>query len=142
MVDNRVEQFEKFVLACRRALSEQVSGHTDAFQSLWSQADDVVLMGAGGSHAVGWSEVSASLSWASKHLDFSGWHVESLLVKVNDALAFTVDLEHMSHELNGKVEERTLRASQGYRFEDGQWRVVFRHGDPMAERSILSERVG
>jgi ketosteroid isomerase-like protein len=63
-------------------------------------------------------------------------HVENLLTTVSGDLAFTVDLEHMSREVDGKTEDRTLRSSQAYRLEDGKWRVVFRHGDPMAEDII------
>ena len=118
-------------------VSQQVAGHTETFQDLWSRADDVVLVGAAGSHAVGWDEVSASLSWASSHLDFGNWSAEILLTRVVGSLGFTLDLEHISRRVNGKTEERTLRVSQGYEFEDGRWRVVFRHGDPMAERIQL-----
>ena len=132
-----VEAFEEFVDQCRRAVSQQVAGHTEPFQNLWSRADDVVLMGASGSHAIGWDEVSASLSWASSHLDFGNWSAENLLTGVVGNLGFTLDLEHISRRVNGKTEERTLRVSQGYRFEDGRWRVLFRHGDPMAERIQL-----
>jgi SnoaL-like domain len=131
-----LHEFEEFIDQCHLALSQQVNGHTDPFQALWSRAADVVLMGAAGSHAVGWEEVSASLTWASEHLDFTGWHVENLMTSVNENLAFTVELEHMSHEVNGERQERTLRASQGYRFENGRWRVIFRHGDPMADRIV------
>jgi hypothetical protein len=138
MGDHRVQEFDEFMDQCHLALSQQVSGHTGAFQALWSRGGDVVLMGAAGSHAVGWEEVSAGLSWASSHLDFTGWHVENLLTIVNDRLAFTVELEHMSHEVDGERQSRTLRASQGYRFEDDHWRVVFRHGDPMAERTATT----
>lgn len=127
------QEFDTFLEKCHVALSQQVAGHTDSFQALWSHTGDVVLMGAAGSHAVGWDEVSAGLTWASSHLDFADWHVENLLTSLNDELAFTVELEHMSHQVNGERQERTLRASQGYRFEDDGWRVVFRHGDPMAE---------
>jgi hypothetical protein len=129
-----VEEFYKFVENSRRAVSQQVAGHTESFQDLWSRADDVVLMGAAGSHEVGWDEVSASLSWASSHLDFGNWSAENLLTGVAGNLGFTVDLEHMSRLTDGTVERRTLRAGQGYRFEAGRWRVLFRHGDPMAER--------
>jgi hypothetical protein len=134
MSDHQLQVFEEFIDQCHLALSQQVSGHTEAFQALWSRSADVVLMGAAGSHAVGWQEVSAGLTWASAHLDFTGWHAENLLTSVNDRLAFTVELEHMSREVNGERQERTLRASQGYRFEEDRWRVIFRHGDPMAER--------
>jgi ketosteroid isomerase-like protein len=132
-----VQDFHVFVEQCRRAISQQVAGHTDAFQALWSHTDDVVLMGAAGSHAVGWDDVSASLSWASSQLDFGDWSAENLLTEITDTIAFTVDLEHMSHTLDGEKQERTLRASQGYRVESGEWRVIFRHGDPMAERVPL-----
>ncbi|HXW79209.1 MAG TPA: nuclear transport factor 2 family protein [Acidimicrobiales bacterium] len=133
MSGRSVQDFDVFVDRCRSALSQQVAGHTGPFQTLWSHTDDVVLMGAAGSHAVGWEDVSASLSWASSQLDFHNWSAENLLTEVTENIAFTVDLEHMSHIVAGEKQERTLRASQGYRVEDGEWRVVFRHGDPMAE---------
>jgi hypothetical protein len=90
-------------------------------------------MGAAGAHQTGWAAVSKQLSWASQHLDYGNFTVENLLTKVSRDLGDTVDLEHMSREVDGEVEHRTLRASQGYRMEDGAWRVVFPHGDPMAE---------
>jgi ketosteroid isomerase-like protein len=137
-----VQDFDVFVDECRRALSQQVAGNTQPFQALWSHADDVVLMGAQGSHAVGWEEVSASLSWASSQLDFGDWRAENLLTEVSDNLAFTVDLEHMSRVVNGQEQQRTLRASQGYRVENGDWRLIFRHGDPMAEHVPLPTSKG
>src|SRR5580700_6092657 len=90
--------FYAFVDVCREAVAQQVSGRTEAFQSLWSRDDDVVLMGAAGSHQKGWHDVSERLSWASQHLNFGGFHVENLLVMISGDLAFTVDLEHMSRE--------------------------------------------
>jgi ketosteroid isomerase-like protein len=131
------KDFEAFVDTCRKAVAHQVSGRTELFQSLWSRSDDVVLIGAAGSHQKGWHDVSERLSWASRHLNFGAFHVENLLTSVSGDLAFTVDLEYMSREVDGTTEHRTLRSSQGYRLEDGQWRVVFRHGDPMAEDTIL-----
>jgi ketosteroid isomerase-like protein len=125
--------FDDFVQRCQQAVGQQVSGRTEPFQALWSHADNVVLIGAAGSHQVGWADVSAQLTWASQHLDFGDFRVTNLLTAVAGDLAFTVDLEHMSHEVAGQTRRRTLRSSQGYRFGDGRWQVVFRHGDPMAE---------
>jgi ketosteroid isomerase-like protein len=130
------EEFFTFVRLCREAVGQQVGGRTEPFQSLWSRADDVVLIGAAGSHQEGWDAVSARLTWASQHLNFGGFNVENLLTCVSEDLAFTVDLEHMSREVNGEIEYRTLRASQGYRLESGSWRVAFRHGDPMFEDTV------
>jgi ketosteroid isomerase-like protein len=135
----RDQDFETFVGICRDAVAQQVSGRTEAFQELWSRNGDVVLIGAAGSHQKGWHDVSERLSWASQHLNFGGFHVENLLTSVSGDLAFTVDLEYMSREVGGEQEQRTLRSSQGYRLEDGRWRVVFRHGDPMAEDLLPRE---
>jgi ketosteroid isomerase-like protein len=133
------EDFDEFVRRCREAVGQQVSGRTESFQALWSRGSDVVLMGAAGSHQVGWADVSRQLTWASQHLSFGGFTAQNLLTSVADDLGFTVDLEHMSSDVNGEVQERTLRSSQGYRLEDGHWRVVFRHGDPMAEPVVPPE---
>ena len=122
--------------AGRQWLSRSAEGRR-RFSRFGLGSDDVVLIGAAGSHQKGWHDVSERLSWASQHLNFGGFHVENLLTSVSGDLAFTVDLEHMSREVDGETEHRTLRSSQGYRLEDGQWRVVFRHGDPMAEDTIL-----
>jgi hypothetical protein len=99
MAEGSVGDFNAFVDRCRRAVSQQVAGHTEPFQALWSRADDVVLMGAAGSHAVGWKEVSASLSWASSHLDYGNWSADNLLTAVAKDLGFTLDLEHMSRQV-------------------------------------------
>jgi ketosteroid isomerase-like protein len=127
------DDFGAFVGICRDAVAQQVSGRTGAFQSLWSRGDDVVLLGAAGSHQKGWHNVSGRLTSASQRLNFEGLHVENLLTIVSGEIALTVDLEHMSRDINGATEHRTLRASQGYRLEHDGWRVVFRHGDPMDE---------
>ena len=47
------KDFETFLEVCRKAVADQVSGRTEAFQSLWSRNDDVVLIGAAGSHQRG-----------------------------------------------------------------------------------------
>ena len=43
-------------------------------------------------------------------------------------LAYTVGFEHTSATVNGMASTYTLRATQVYRREDGEWRVCHRHG--------------
>ena len=58
-------------------------------------------------------------------------------------LAYTVELEHTSVSLDGvPVAPYTLRVTQVYRREDGQWKVVHRHGDQISidqSRSLPGE---
>ena len=51
------------------------------------------------------------------------------MTAVYGEMAITADLEHMIRLVDGQEIERALRVTQGYRIEDGQWRVFYRHGD-------------
>jgi ketosteroid isomerase-like protein len=44
-------------------------------------------------------------------------------------LAYTAGFEHTEATVNGEPRSYTLRATQVYRREDGEWKVVHRHGD-------------
>jgi len=53
--------------------------------------------------------------------------------RVSGDLAYTVELEHTSVSLDGvPVAPYTLRVTQVYRREDGEWKVVHRHGDQIS----------
>ena len=47
-------------------------------------------------------------------------------------MAYTAGLEHTSCSVDGQAGSYTLRATQVYRFEDGEWKVAHRHGDIVA----------
>jgi ketosteroid isomerase-like protein len=47
-------------------------------------------------------------------------------------MAFTVGLEHTSTSVDGAPLTYTLRATQVYRREGGEWKVAHRHADPLS----------
>jgi ketosteroid isomerase-like protein len=98
--------------------------------AMWSTKDPVTLFGAAMSGR-GWDEVSGIFrSIASRWSDCTGQRVELLAAGVSGDLAYTVELEHTSVSVDGvPVEPYTLRVTQVYRREDGEWKVVHRHGD-------------
>ena len=53
---------------------------------------------------------------------------------VGDDLAYTVDLEHMTRHAGDHAQPGTLRCTQVYRGEDGEWKVVVRHADELPKR--------
>lgn len=125
--------FEQFVTLCQEALGHLVEGRPDPFKALWSHADDVVIMGAFGGHERGWEKVSARLDWAAKGIGATDRTVENIVTTVGEDLAFTVDLEHMTRRVGDRKQPRTLRCTQAYRRENGQWKVVLRHADELPE---------
>jgi ketosteroid isomerase-like protein len=47
-------------------------------------------------------------------------------------MAFTAGFEHTSASVDGRPRTYTLRATQVYRREQGEWRVAHRDGDTIA----------
>ena len=86
-------------------------------------------MAAVGGSEVGSGQVSTLLSWASKQQSFERWSAENIALLVGTDLALTVELEHYGHHIDGEDKELTLRATQVYRREGGEWKIVHRHGD-------------
>ncbi len=122
------DEFEQFLQRCIEGLKHQVSGDSGPFLQVWSQTDDVAILGAIGSHAQGWDDVCHHLLGASQALDWTSLRVERLLTVVGDDLAVTVMLEHMGRD-EPEPRRRTLRSTQAYRRDDGEWRLIHRHAN-------------
>jgi ketosteroid isomerase-like protein len=52
---------------------------------------------------------------------------------VGENMAYTAGLEHISTSVSGQPRTYTLRATQVYRREDGEWKVAHRHADTVTE---------
>ena len=124
-----MRELSAFVDRCHAAITEQSQGHPESFLELWSRAGDVTIMAAIGGYQVGFDAVCELLTAASKTQQFDGWRAENVATVLDENLAFTVELEHYAHNGDAEDEGMTLRATQIYRREDGQWRVIHRHGD-------------
>ena len=87
----------------------------------------------------GWDQVSVTFRWvASRFSDGTGSHIEFVAIEVGDDLAYTVAYERCRVSVDSAPPRpQTVRATQVYRREGGQWRVVHRHGSFMAEDETL-----
>jgi ketosteroid isomerase-like protein len=107
----------------------------DAWQraQLWSLREPVSVLGAWQS-AIGQDEVRRL--FADLGTTFSDCRSFSYDVVVADVLgdmAYTVGYEHTSTSVNGEPRSYSLRVTQIYRHEDGEWRVVHRHADTLPD---------
>jgi ketosteroid isomerase-like protein len=57
------------------------------------------------------------------------YEIELLSYDVLGDMAYTEGFEHTSASVAGEPRTYTLRATQVYRRENGQWRVAHRHAD-------------
>lgn len=101
--------------------------------SMWSKNDPVTLFGAWMS-ASGWEDVNRVFEKLGEVMqDCESFEVELLAADANADLAYTVVHEHTTATVNGERRSYTLRVTQIYRREEGEWKVVHRHADALAQ---------
>jgi ketosteroid isomerase-like protein len=129
----------EFIERCHRALKEHTGGNPRPYLDLWSDANDVSLMGGVGGHQVGIDQVTELLTAAAKTLNYETWDAENLVTGFDETLGFTVELERLTRHVGGEMEEMSLRATTIYRREEGAWKVIHRHGDSLMNVEIDPE---
>lgn len=129
----------QFMQRCHAALKEHTGGNPRPFLELWSRAKDVSLMGGVGGYQVGIDSVGELLTAAAGTLNYETWNAETLVASFGDELGFTVELEHLTRQIDGETDEMSLRATSVYRREHGAWRVIHRHGDSLMNIEIDPE---
>ena len=109
--------------------------------AMWSAKDPVTVLGAART-ATGWAEVSELFRWLGAHFsDCTAYRFEVVAAGVSGDLAYTVGYEHTAVSIDGApVEPYVLRVTHVYRREDGEWKIVHRHGDaaPVEQRPLAS----
>lgn len=101
-------------------------------RALWSRNEPVSVLGA-------WRDAQGQLeidelftALGASFSDCSSYAFELQAYDVVGDMAYTAGLEHTSAAVEGEPRTYTLRATQVYRRESGQWRVAHRHGDTVA----------
>ena len=103
-------------------------------REIWSRKEPVSVLGALNS-ATGRPQVDELFTWMEG--TFSGctsFRLEIVAAEVTGDIAYTVAYEHTEAIVNGESRVYSLRATQVYRREDGEWKVVHRHGSAIPER--------
>ncbi len=115
------------------ALLRLMNGDSGPLKEVLSHREDATAFLGWGGYERGWAELEARWEWARSQ--FAGGRSvtpETIAIDVSGDLAYTVELEHTSVSVDGvPVEPYTLRVTQVYRREGGEWKVVHRHGDQL-----------
>ena len=126
-LDDMLEQF-------KQAGQEFVKGSPKPVQELFSHREDVSLANPFGPPARGWEQVAkAQERGASVFRDGEIYDFESVAKYVTPELACILWIERTNAKVGG-AEDITpcdLRVTMALRPEDGIWKVVHRHADPI-----------
>ena len=117
-----------------RALDVFVQGNPEPVQQLFSRRDDVTLANPLGPAVRGWSKVAeATARAASQVRDGEPVVFEVISEYSTEDLAYNLELEKARAKTVGTDEFRDieLRVTTIFRQEDGEWKIVHRHADPI-----------
>ena len=118
----------------KQAGNEFVKGDPKPVQELFSHRDDVSLANPFGPPVRGWEPVAeAQKRGASVFRDGEIYDFETVARYVTDELACILWIERTNAKVGGgeKVTPCDLRVTMIFRPEDGTWKVVHRHADPI-----------
>jgi len=102
-------------------------------RALWSRNEPVSVLGAW-RNAHGQQELDELFADLGRSFsDCASFEFELQAFDVVGEMAYTAGLEHTTASIDGQPRSYTLRATQVYRREAGEWKVAHRHGDTVTE---------
>jgi ketosteroid isomerase-like protein len=128
-----------FLAQFEEGISRFINGDPTLWKQNASRREDVTIMGAWGGYEKGWSEAGPRYDWAASRFRESGAkvRVEYLSSDVSGDLAYTVAIERSEVRLSDQDKPATmaLRVTHVLKKENGAWKLVHRHADPITEKT-------
>ena len=127
-VDDVDELIERYHLGG----DEFLKGNPEPLLELWSRRDDVTLANPFGPPVRGWDEVAKVTEHAASQVrDGQLVSVEIIAKHVSAELAYVVEIERAKIGGSEDITPFDLRVTMIFRPEEGEWKVVHRHADPI-----------
>lgn len=116
------------------------NGDADPRRAIWSRSEPLSILGAW-RNAYGQQEVEEAFQFLEQSFSDCTWYeFELQAFDVMGDAAYTAGLEHVSASVDGKPRTFTLRSTQVYRREGGEWKVAHRHADTVTEQGTPEGR--
>ncbi len=141
-----VDDFDQVLEQWQLVSDEFLKGNPEPVKKLWSRREDVTLANPYGPPVRGWEQVARTIEHASS-LRSDGEFVDFEIIAkyVTPELAYVVQIERAEAKVGGgeEITPYALRTTMIFRPEDGEWKVVHRHADPITTaqpaESVLQE---
>jgi ketosteroid isomerase-like protein len=125
----------EFIDSYHQALDEFFRGNPEPAKALYSHREDSSLANPFGPVAIGRQQVEETMQRAaSNYRDGRAAGFDTLATCVTRELAYLVEVERFEARVGGQEEMASgaLRVTTVLRPEEGTWRIVHRHADPIS----------
>lgn len=114
-----------------QAINAMFHGDIDPMEAVWSHADDITYMGPDGTVNVGWNKTLENLqNQAAMNLGGEIRH-EQIMLTVGRDLATMECRELGENVIDGKPTPISLRVTNVFRKENGEWKLIGHHTDKL-----------
>jgi len=128
-----------------QGLHELVNGNCDSLKPIWSGDKDVTLGNPFGPFVRGRENVISTMERATAHYkDGEVIAFESVAKQVTPDLAYVVEVERYKAKVGGGQDlvPVSLRVTTIFRPEDGSWKILHRHADPITTAQTAESVIG
>jgi ketosteroid isomerase-like protein len=140
-------EFQEVLERYQESLHAVVQGDTEPQKRLWSRRDDVTLANPIFPQARGWADVELALDRSVSQLrEGEPVQFERISEYATQDLGYVLWIERTRLKTGDADEMRpvSLRVTTIFRREDGDWRIIHRHADPITTprpiESIVTEK--
>jgi ketosteroid isomerase-like protein len=129
--------FKAFLPKWETYIDSISSGNPTLVKENASHSDDITIMGAFGGYEKGWKQVGARYDWAAAQMKGSQpkkGKTEYIDIVVSGDLAFTVAIGSVVQGATTNEKDHPLRVTEIFRKENGAWKLLHRHADPLIEK--------
>jgi ketosteroid isomerase-like protein len=135
----------KIIEQSHLALDRFVKGDPEPLKDLYSRRDDVIIANPFGPPAKGWEIAATTMERAAtNYQDGEATGFERISEYATADLGYIIEIERFRSKIGGgdKLVPIALRVTTIYRREDGTWRIVLRHADPITSARPPTSIVG
>jgi ketosteroid isomerase-like protein len=129
-----VDDLDEVVEQYHLALGEFLKGNPESLKMIYSHQEEVTLANPFGPPVRGWEQVGATMERAASHYrDGEIVGFENVAEYVTPELAYIVEVERYQAKVGGRenITPVAVRVTSIFRPEEGTWKVVHRHADPI-----------
>ena len=135
----------KFMEQDHLALDAFVKGDPEPLKNLYSRRDDVVIANPFGPPAKGWEKAAETMDRAATNFrDGEATGFQRISEYATADLGYVLEIERFRSKIGGgdKLVPFALRVTTIFRREEGAWRIIHRHADPITSARPAAAIVG
>jgi ketosteroid isomerase-like protein len=129
-----LSNLEQAVEKSHQAVGAFVTGDPTPLGMLYSRRDDATLANPFGPPVRGWNDIAKTMDRAAEvYREGEAIGFELISEFATSDLGYVVEIERFRSKIGGadELKEFALRVTTIFRLEDGAWKVVHRHADPI-----------